>query len=218
MCWWSWRRGAAVSRSAGSPGIRNTGHRSARRNGVAQQTVHEWLARYANGGLAWLADRSSRPASCPHQMPAVVEARIAGIGHVRNEWDSGRESHLVEPRMGSVGSPVLVWLVPVDRFGADIWLAIITCEYERTITRGCLSLCLAPDTADLVLYGQMILDQLDELKARLATQILPDLCGQRQRVLARIGHVADDEDGNAVRIEHSACGTLCSFGKLVRQP
>ena len=41
----------------------------ARRYGVARQTVHEWLARYAGGGLAGLADRSSRPASCPHQMP-----------------------------------------------------------------------------------------------------------------------------------------------------
>jgi transposase-like protein len=37
----------------------------ARRHGVARQTVHEWLARYAAGGLA---DRSSRPASCPHQI------------------------------------------------------------------------------------------------------------------------------------------------------
>ena len=41
----------------------------ARRYGVARQTVHEWLSRYANGGLAGLADRSSRPASCPHQCP-----------------------------------------------------------------------------------------------------------------------------------------------------
>jgi transposase-like protein len=31
----------------------------ARRYGVARQTVHEWLARYAAGGLAGLADRSS---------------------------------------------------------------------------------------------------------------------------------------------------------------
>lgn len=31
----------------------------ARRNGVARRRVHEWLARYANGGgLAGLADRS----------------------------------------------------------------------------------------------------------------------------------------------------------------
>jgi len=55
----------------------------ARRFGVARQTVHEWLRRYAaDGGLANLADRSSRPRSCPHQMPAAVEARIvAGFGY-----------------------------------------------------------------------------------------------------------------------------------------
>jgi transposase-like protein len=48
----------------------------ARRNGVTRQTVHEWLHRYANEGLGALADRSSRPASCPHQMPPEVEASV----------------------------------------------------------------------------------------------------------------------------------------------
>jgi transposase-like protein len=33
----------------------------ARRYGVARQTVHEWLSRYAQGGLGGLTDRSSRP-------------------------------------------------------------------------------------------------------------------------------------------------------------
>ena len=37
----------------------------ARRYGVARQTVHGWLRRYArDGGLAGLVDRSSRPESC----------------------------------------------------------------------------------------------------------------------------------------------------------
>ena len=63
----------------------------ARRYGVARQTVHEWLARYANdGGLAGLADRSPRPASCPHQMPAVVEARIVGIRRDHPGWGPSR--------------------------------------------------------------------------------------------------------------------------------
>ena len=48
----------------------------ARRNGVARQTVHDWLRKYAKHGLAGLADRSSRPASCPHQMPPSMEARV----------------------------------------------------------------------------------------------------------------------------------------------
>jgi transposase len=38
----------------------------ARRYGVARQTVHDWLRRYASEGLAGLADRSSKPQTCPH--------------------------------------------------------------------------------------------------------------------------------------------------------
>ena len=44
----------------------------ARRNGVVRQTVHDWLRRYAAGGLAALADGSSKPQSCPHQMAPEV--------------------------------------------------------------------------------------------------------------------------------------------------
>jgi transposase InsO family protein len=62
----------------------------ARRYGVARQTVHEWLARYAGGGLAGLADRSSRPASCPHQMRPEVEARIAGLRREHPGWGPSR--------------------------------------------------------------------------------------------------------------------------------
>jgi transposase-like protein len=63
----------------------------ARRYGVTRQTVHQWLVRYANdGGLAGLADRSPRPASCPHQMPAAVEARIVGMRRAHAGWGPGR--------------------------------------------------------------------------------------------------------------------------------
>ena len=62
----------------------------ARRYGVARQTVHEWLARYGSGGLGALADRSSKPVSCPHQMPAAVEARIAGLRREHPAWGPSR--------------------------------------------------------------------------------------------------------------------------------
>jgi transposase InsO family protein len=63
----------------------------ARRYGVARQTVHEWLSRYANGGgLAGLADRSPRPQSCPHQMSAAVEARIVGMRRDHPGWGPSR--------------------------------------------------------------------------------------------------------------------------------
>ena len=58
---------------------------------VARQTVREWLARYANGGgLAGLAGRSPRPASCPHQMPTLVEARVVGMRREHPGWGPSR--------------------------------------------------------------------------------------------------------------------------------
>ena len=78
----------------------------ARRNGVTRQTVHEWLRRYANdGGLGGLADRSSRPASCPHQMTAQLEATVVAMrrahpawGPDRIRWQLGRDG--VDPLPG----------------------------------------------------------------------------------------------------------------------
>jgi transposase InsO family protein len=59
----------------------------ARRYSVARQTVHGWLRRYAGaGGLSGLADRSSRPNSCPHQMPAVVEATVVAMRREHPGW------------------------------------------------------------------------------------------------------------------------------------
>ena len=62
----------------------------ARRYGVVRQTVHTWLRRYAGDGLGGLADRPSRPASCPHQMPAQVEARIVAMRREHPGWGPSR--------------------------------------------------------------------------------------------------------------------------------
>ena len=78
----------------------------ARRYGVSRQTVHGWLRRYAReGGLGGLADRSSRPGSCPHQMLPAVEASLVamrrahpGWGPDRIRWQLGREG--VDPVPG----------------------------------------------------------------------------------------------------------------------
>jgi transposase InsO family protein len=58
----------------------------ARRYGVARQTVHVWLRRYADQGLAGLVDRSSKPDSCPHQTPAEIEARIVEMRRAHPGW------------------------------------------------------------------------------------------------------------------------------------
>jgi transposase InsO family protein len=62
----------------------------ARRYGVARQTVHGWLRRYAASGLGGLADQSSKPASCPHQMDVVVEARVVALRRANPGWGPRR--------------------------------------------------------------------------------------------------------------------------------
>jgi transposase-like protein len=58
----------------------------ARRFGVARQTVHGWLRGYARDGIMGLADRSSKPATCPHQMPPEVEALVVSLRRERSDW------------------------------------------------------------------------------------------------------------------------------------
>lgn len=58
----------------------------ARRYGVDRRTVHRWLVRYANEGMAGLVDQSSKPDSCPHQIPPVVEALIVGMRRAHPGW------------------------------------------------------------------------------------------------------------------------------------
>ncbi len=58
----------------------------ARRNGVSRQTLHTWLRRYAEGGMAALADKSSRPVSCPHQMAPLIEAKVVELRRAHPRW------------------------------------------------------------------------------------------------------------------------------------
>jgi transposase InsO family protein len=60
----------------------------ARRFTVSRQSVHVWLRRYAAD--QGLADRSSRPHRCPHQMSPVVEAQIVEIRRAHPGWGSDR--------------------------------------------------------------------------------------------------------------------------------
>jgi transposase-like protein len=62
----------------------------AARFGVSRQTVHAWLAKYEAGGLEGLGDQSHRPRSCPHQMPAPVEAAAAELRRAHPSWGPRR--------------------------------------------------------------------------------------------------------------------------------
>src|ERR1700761_4516064 len=62
----------------------------AQKVGVSRQTLHAWLARYEASGLEGLGDRSHRPVSCQHQMPAVVEAALLELRRSRPYWGPRR--------------------------------------------------------------------------------------------------------------------------------
>jgi len=65
----------------------------ARRLGVSRQSVHNWIARYEQGGLAALTDRSHRPSSCPHQISAELEALICELRREHPGWGPRRIEH-----------------------------------------------------------------------------------------------------------------------------
>ena len=58
--------------------------------GVSRQTLHSWLAKYEAGGLEGLGDVSRRPRSCPHQMPALVEAVVLELRREHRYWGPRR--------------------------------------------------------------------------------------------------------------------------------
>lgn len=56
--------------------------------GVSRQCAHRWVRRHAEHGDAGLADRSSRPRSCPTRTPAETEAKILEL---RDEERRGQD-------------------------------------------------------------------------------------------------------------------------------
>jgi transposase InsO family protein len=65
----------------------------AARLGVARQSVHNWIARYEQGGLPALADRSHRPESCAHQISPELEAMICELRRKHPGWGPRRIEH-----------------------------------------------------------------------------------------------------------------------------
>jgi transposase InsO family protein len=65
----------------------------AERSGVSRQSVHAWVRRYEAEGLGGLMDRSKRPASCPHQVSAEVEAAVCELRREHPRWGPLRLAH-----------------------------------------------------------------------------------------------------------------------------
>ena len=63
------------------------------RLGVSRQTVHSWIVRYEQGGLAALSDHSHRPATCPHELAAELQAAICELRREHPGWGPRRIEH-----------------------------------------------------------------------------------------------------------------------------
>ena len=61
-----------------------------REGGVSRQTLHAWLARYEAEGLEGLGGPVASAGSCPHQMPAEVEATLLELRRSRPYWGPRR--------------------------------------------------------------------------------------------------------------------------------
>ncbi|MEU6410324.1 IS481 family transposase [Microbispora sp. NPDC046933] len=70
----------------------------AERYGVSRQSVHAWVRRYRDGGLAALADRTHRPDTCPHQTSDVVEALVCELRRQHPRWGPQRLAYELDQR------------------------------------------------------------------------------------------------------------------------
>ncbi|WP_459801587.1 helix-turn-helix domain-containing protein [Herbidospora sp. RD11066] len=83
--------GCRAALSSGPGGSRRQGcEQDGRRGGVSRHTLHSWLRRYRESGLAGLADRSRRPLCSPSRLSAQVEAVVCELRREHLRWGSGR--------------------------------------------------------------------------------------------------------------------------------
>lgn len=78
---------------------------------MSLKTVHKWLRRYGAEGLKGLADRLSKPESCPHQMLPGVEARVVEMRREHPGWGAADHPHPSRTGGGDVaaGSQLDPW-------------------------------------------------------------------------------------------------------------
>jgi len=90
----------------------------AKQLGVSRQTVYKWLRRFREEGEAGLADRSSRPRSCPRAVGADVVARVVAA-RVAEHAGPVRLAALLDLPASTVGAVIrragLPRLADVDR-------------------------------------------------------------------------------------------------------
>jgi transposase InsO family protein len=92
--------------------------RAADRFGVSVTCAHRWATRYRQHGAAGMADRSSRPRSCPHRTSTRTERRVLGL-RVTRRWGPARIAYHLRLNVATVQRiltryhcPRLAWTDP----------------------------------------------------------------------------------------------------------
>jgi transposase InsO family protein len=98
---------------------------AAAKAGVSRQSLHNWLGRYAAGGLEGLADGSHRPLFCPHQMSADVEVRLVELRQLHPGWGADKLRY----RLGREGVDPLPSRAGVSR--ALVRLGLVSARRAR---------------------------------------------------------------------------------------
>jgi transposase len=62
----------------------------AARYGTSRQSLHTWRRRFEQEGMPGLTDRSRRPRSSPHRLPAEVEALVCELRRKHPRWGARR--------------------------------------------------------------------------------------------------------------------------------
>ena len=119
--------------------------------GVSRQSVHAWIVRYLSGGIAGLADRSSRPRSCPHQAPESVEIVVTEMRREHPRWGakrirrtSGRGGLLTTSAMGASNASLFGFnrASSVGSFGDGLLdgtvLKTVPVDVVQVVTAGCV--------------------------------------------------------------------------------
>jgi hypothetical protein len=89
--------------------------RAAERFNVSVQTAARWSRRYREAGEAGLADRSSRPVSCPHRSRPRTERRVLGL-RVDKRWGPARIAYHLHLNISTVHRILTRYKCPPLRF------------------------------------------------------------------------------------------------------
>src|SRR5262245_60652529 len=76
-----------------------------RTTGISERVGHKWLARFASGGPAALADRSHAPQVPAHKLPRAVVDAVVALREQQPAWGARKLRDVLRREQPTVGWP-----------------------------------------------------------------------------------------------------------------